>query len=285
MKMNSFTEKQLQTIGIAKFSKIFKQLRIFPILILTIMLLFSSCVSQRNVEYLRDDSNQQGNVKTFYDAKVPDYKLKPKDELYIQIKSLDDPSTNVFQQLGVQESNDIDGNIQPYGAYLMSYSVDREGFIRMPVVGNIQVENKSVPEVSAILQDSLEHILSQPTVTVKLVNRFVSVLGEVQDPGHFTYSQEKFTIFDALGLAGDITEYGDRNDVILARNEKGKNLRINIDLTSSTLMASEYYYIRPNDMVYVKPMRKKFWGMRQFPFEILLSTLSTGILFYTVFGQ
>ncbi len=88
-----------------------------------------------------------------------------------------------------------------------------------------------------------------------------------------------------LGLAGDITEYGDRNDVILARNENGKNLRINIDLTSSEFMASEYYYIRPNDMVYVKPMRKKFWGMRQFPFQILLSSLSTAVLFYTVFGQ
>jgi polysaccharide export outer membrane protein len=167
----------------------------------------------------------------------------------------------------------------------MSYSIDKNGFIQLPVLGNIQVENKSVPEVSAILQDSLENILSQPTVTVKLVNRFVSVLGEVQRPGHFSYSQEKLTVFDALGLAGDITEYGDRNDVILTRNENDRNLRINIDLTSAELMTSEYYYIRPNDMVYVKPMRKKFWGMRQFPFEILLSTLSTGILFYTVFGQ
>lgn len=111
------------------------------------------------------------------------------------------------------------------------------------------------------------------------------MLGEVQRPGHFSYSQEKLTIFDAIGLAGDIAEYGDRNDVILARNENGKNLRINVELTSSELMASQYYCIRPNDMVYVKPMRKKFWGMSQFPFQILLSSLSTAALFYTVFGQ
>lgn len=262
-----------------------KQDIIFRIIILTFVLLFTSCVSQRNVEYLQDGSNLQGDVKTFDDVQIPDYKLKPKDELFVQIKSLDDPSTNIFQQLGVQQDGTTSGNIQPYGASLMSYSVDKSGYIQLPVLGNIHVENKSVPEVNAILQDSLEYILSNPTVTVKLVNRFVSVLGEVQRPGHFSYSQEKLTVFNALGLAGDITDYGDRNDVILARNENGKNIRINIDLTSSELMASEYYYIRPNDMIYVKPMRKKFWGMRQFPFQILLSSLSTAVLLYTVFGE
>ncbi|WP_372948064.1 polysaccharide biosynthesis/export family protein [Mariniphaga sp.] len=282
--MNSFKEKHPKALGIKKRRKFYKKVKLFPLIILSIVLLFSSCVTQRNVEYLRDKSNQQGDIKIFSEAKVPDYKLKPKDELYIQIKSLDDPSTNVFQQVGVQTGNQS-GYLQPYSASLMSYPVDKAGYIQLPILGNILVENKSVPEVSAMLQDSLENILSQPTVTVKLVNRFVSVLGEVRNPGHFSYSQEKLTVFDALGLAGDITEYGDRNDVILARNENGNNIRINIDLTSSELMALEHYYIRPNDVIYVKPMRKKFWGMRQFPFQILLSTLSTGILFYTVFGQ
>jgi polysaccharide export outer membrane protein len=282
--MNNYTEKHLKVHRIKKYRMYCKQVNLFPLMILSFVLLFSSCVSQRNVEYLRDKSNQKGDIKIFYEAQVPDYKLKPKDELYIQISSLDDPSTNVFQQLGVQTGN-VGGFLQPYSASLLSYTVDKTGHIQFPILGDILVENKTVPEVSTILQDSLEHILSQPTVIVKIVNRFVSVLGEVQNPGHFIYSQERLTVFDALGLAGDITEYGDRGDVILARNENGNNILVNIDLTSSELMSLEYYYIRPNDMIYVKPMRKKFWGMRQFPFQILLSTLSTGILFYTVFGQ
>ena len=265
-----------------QYQNFYKQIGIYPLMIVTITLLFSSCVSQRDVEYLRNSKHNDYTV--FDEAKIANYKLKPKDELFIQIKSLDDPSTNVFQQLSVQENGSM-GYIQPYGASLISYMVDKAGFIQLPVLGHIHVENKSIPEVSTILQDSLNHILSKPTVTVKLVNRFVSVLGEVQRPGHFSYSQEKLTIFDAIGLAGDITDYGNRNEVILVRNEKGKNLRINLDLTSSNLMASEYYYVRPNDMVYVKPMRKKFWGMRQFPFDVLLSSLSTAILFYTVFGN
>ncbi len=256
---------------------------ISTLVILMFTIIFTSCVSQKNVEYLRDTSSQHEDVRSFYDANISDYKLKPSDELFIQIRSLDDPSTNIFQQLGIQQNGYGSGTIQPYGASLMSYLVDNEGNVQLPVLGNIHVENKSIPEVSNILQDSLNHILSKPTVTVKLVNRFVSVLGEVRSPGHFSYSQEKLTIFDALGLAGDILDYGNRKDVILARNEDGKNLRIKIDLTSANLLASEYYYLRPNDMIYVKPMHKKFWGMRQFPFSILLSSVSTAVLLYTVF--
>lgn len=261
-----------------------KRIGLFPLLNFIIILLFSSCVSHRNLEYFRDKDNNDEVIKTFNDAKVPDYKLKPMDELYIKIKSLDDPSTNVFQQRGIQQYSEI-GNIQPYGASLMSYTVDKEGFIQLPIIGNILVEDKSVPEVGAILQDSLNHILSNPTVTVKLVNRYVSVFGEVRAPGHFSYAQDRLTIYDALSMAGDITDYGDRSDVILARNENGKNLRINIDLTSSEIMASEYYYIRPNDMLYIKPMRKKFWGLNEFPWQVLLTSISTGVLLYTVFGQ
>lgn len=281
--MNSFTQKYQQTMRKIKHPAIYKRIGTFPLVILCLSLLFSSCVSQRNVEYIRDTTKRNADITTFRDANISDYRLKPNDELFIQIRSLDDPTTNVFQQLGIQQNGSTSGYIQPYGASLMSYMIDKAGYVQLPVLGNIQVENKTITGVSTILQDSLNHILSKPTVTVKLVNRFVSVLGEVQRPGHFSYSQEKLTIFDALGLAGDITEYGDRNDVILTRNEDGKNLRINIDLTSSKLLTSEYYYLRPNDLVYVKPMRKKFWGMRQFPFQILLSSISTAVLLYTVF--
>ncbi len=271
-----------QTLKMSKNKKGFNRIGTLLIVTTCVTIFFSSCVTHRNLEYLRDSSNVQGDIKAFQEASISDYKLKPNDELFIQIKSLDDVSTNVFQQVDKRQ-NEINGSITPYSASLMSYTIDKSGYIQLPIIGNIPVEGKTVPEVGTILQDSLNHILSKPTVTVKLVNRFVSVLGEVRSPGHFPYSQERLTIFDALGFAGDITEYGDRNDIILARNENGENLRINIDLTSSKLMASEYYYIRPNDMVYVKPMHKKFWGMREFPFQILLSSLSTGVLLYTVF--
>lgn len=244
---------------------------------ISILVMFSSCVTQRRVEYLQDSNK---NMKSFKEAELSDYKLKQNDELYIQISSLDEAAANVFST-GKEQTYYV-GTMQPYGASLMSYSIDKDGYLLLPVIGKVLVKDKTVSEVSTILKDSLNHILNQPIVTVKLVNRYVSVLGEVKNPGHFAYSQDKLTIYDALGLAGDITDYGNRNKVILIRNLNGENIRINVDITKSDILASDYYNLRPNDIVYVKPLRNKFWGMRQFPFNVLLTTLTTAILFYSV---
>jgi polysaccharide export outer membrane protein len=242
------------------------------------LMILSSCVTQRRVEYLQD---RDKNIKSFKEADYSDYKLKPNDELYIQINSLDEAAANVFSA-GKEQAYYV-GTMQPYGASLMSYSIDKDGYLLLPIIGKVLVKDKTVSEVSTILKDSLNHVLNQPIVSVKLVNRYVSVLGEVKNPGHFSYSQDKLTIYDALGLAGDITDYGNRDNVILIRNINGENIRINVDITKSEVLSSDYYNLRPNDIVYVKPLRNKFWGMRQFPFTILLSTLTTALLFYSIF--
>ncbi len=241
--------------------------------------LLSSCVTQRKVEYLQDKNK---NIKAFTEAEFPDYKLKSNDELFIQINSLDEGAANVFSNAASQSSRST-GSLSPYSASLTSYSIDKEGYLLLPVIGNIFVRDKTISQVSVIIRDSLFHILSQPVVSVKLVNRFVSVLGEVRTPGHYPYSQEKLSIYDAIGLAGDITDYGDRDKVILVRNENGENIRAHLDLTQSEILTSGFYYLRPNDIVYVKPLRNKFWGMRQFPFSILFSTITTGLLIYNIF--
>lgn len=219
--------------------------------------------------------------KAFGEAEFPDYRLKPNDELFIQIHSLDEGAANIFSNASSQQITS--SGTTPYGASLLAYSIDKEGYLLIPVIGKILVKNKTLSQVSLILRDSLYHILNQPVITIKLVNRYVSVLGEVRNPGHFPYSQEKLSIFDAIGLAGDITDYGNRDDVILVRNENGENIRINLDLTKSEVLTSEYYCLRPNDVVYVKPLKHKFWGMRQFPFTILFSSITTGLLIYNIF--
>ncbi len=245
--------------------------------IVTFLGLSSSCVTQRKVEYLQDMNN---NVKAFNEAEFPDYKLKSNDELLIQVNSLDEAATSVFTK-GMEQAYNV-GIIQPYGASLMSHSIDKDGFLLLPVIGKILVKDKTLSEVSVILKDSLNYILNQPVVSVKLVNRYVSVLGEVNNAGHFPFSQDKLSIYDAIGLAGDISDYGNRSSVILIRNENGENIRINLNLTSSDILTSGYYNLRPNDILYVKPLREKFWGMRQFPFSIVLSAITTGLLIYNV---
>ena len=244
---------------------------------ITVILLLTSCVTQKNLEYLQDENM---TIKAFDEADFPDYKLKPNDELFIQISSLDDEASGVLSRSN--EPTYYVGNMQPYGASMLSYAIDKEGFLLLPVMGRIHVQDKTLSEVTGVLMDSLSHILYQPIISVKLVNRYVSVLGEVKFPGQYPYAQDKLSIYDALALAGDITVYGNRNEVILVRNENGKNSRINIDLNSSDILGSDYYHLRPNDMIYVKPLKKRLWGMDQFPYALILSTITTALLIFTV---
>ncbi len=246
------------------------------LLICIAALTFASCVTQKDLIYMRDKKEA---LEIFKDSEAPDYKLRANDELYITIKSLDDISTNVFMQSG-QASNNI--NLSPYSASLMSYQIDSEGNMEVPVLGVIHAEDLTIPEVTSLMQDSLQYILSHPTVTVKLVNRYVTVLGEVANPGHYSYSKERFTIYDALGTAGDIMDFGNRHEVVLTRNEKGENRRYILDLSKPEMLSSELYYIRPNDMVYVKPMKKKFWDMRTFPYGFSIAFVSAALAVYSV---
>jgi polysaccharide export outer membrane protein len=246
--------------------------------ILAICLILSSCISQKKLQYVRDKNK---DVKTFKEAGLQDYRLKPNDELYIQVTSQDEAAASIFAN-SRQETTSYIGSISPYGASLMSYSIDKDGYLLLPVIGKIQAKDKTVAEVSLLLQQALINVLNQPVVTVKLVNRFVSVLGEVKTPGHYSYSQEKLTIYDALGMAGDITDFGNRKHVILIRNENGTNSRINVDLTKSAVLSSEYYNLRPNDIVYVKQVRQKFWNISQVPISLFLSAVTTALLIYSI---
>lgn len=242
---------------------------------ISLMLLMTSCIVQKNLEYLQDDNE---TIKAFDEADFPDYILKPNDELYIQISSLDDAAAGVFSS----SPSYYVGTMQPYGASLLSYAIDKDGFLSLPVIGLIHAQDRTLSEVAGVIKDSLTHILNQPIVSVKLVNRYVSVLGEVSFPGQFPYAQDKLSVYDALALAGDITIYGNRNEVILIRNENGENIRVNIDLNDSNILASDYYHLRPNDMIYVKPMKQRFWGLDQFPYAVILSTITTALLVFSV---
>lgn len=247
------------------------------IVLLVIPFLLNSCVTQRTLEYIHKSPKSQA---VYSEAAFSDYLLQPSDALYIQISSLDDAASNVFAQSGGSQSA-----LDPYSAYLNSYTIDRDGYVRLPVIGRILVSGKTTLQVTELIRDSVENILSLPVISVKLVNQYVSVLGEVRSPGHYVFSQDKLTIFNALGMAGDITSYGNRKQVNLTRNVSGKIISKSLDLTSPDILSSNYFYIQPNDLIYVKPIRKRFWGMEQFPFTLILSTITTGLVIYTFIQQ
>jgi polysaccharide biosynthesis/export protein len=243
----------------------------YTALLLSVVLILSSCATQKQLEYIQTRGKEK---KEFSKIELVEYTIKTNDELYIQISSLDETASNVFK--GSERSTY--GSMDAYSASLISYTVDKNGFVDLPVLGKIQVQGKTVTQVVAMLKESLVNILSQPVVTVKLVNRNVSVLGEVRNPGHFIFSQGTISIFDAVGLAGDITDYGNRKKVILLRRENDHLTKTTLDLTKTDILESPYFYVRPNDIVYVKPLRNKLYSFRPLPFSIILSSITTGIL-------
>jgi polysaccharide biosynthesis/export protein len=259
-------------------SKNYYTLPRMKLLFLIFLLISVSCVTQKNIEYLQD---QDKNMKAYEESSTEDYQLKPNDELYIQISSLDEAAANIFSGTSSERLTVI-GSIEPYGAYLLAYSIDSDGNLNLPYVGKLPVKGKTIENVTELIENSLDSILSFPVVSVKLVNRYISVLGEVRQPGHFAFAQEKMTIYDALGMAGDITDFGNRKEIILIRNENGENKRIPVNLLNSDILASSLYYLQPNDIIYVKPMHKKFWDLRQFPYTVILSTITTAILIYSI---
>lgn len=238
--------------------------------------LLSGCVTPKEIEYLQQ---KKESVSSFDQPSLPEYVLQEKDELHITISSLDDPNANIFP--AASQSSGTSNMLDPYSASINSYEVSVDGFIQMPVIGNLYVKGKTLAEVKQMIKESLIQILSQPFITVKLINRYVSVLGEVQNPGRFTYTQDKLTIYDAIALAGDISVFGNRSEITLTRNENGKNTLVVLDLTSPEILKSPYLYVRPMDLIYIKPLKKRVWGFSEIPVTLLLTTITTALLIYS----
>ncbi|HEV7230482.1 MAG TPA: polysaccharide export protein, partial [Bacteroidia bacterium] len=120
--------------------------------------------------------------------------------------------------------------------------------------------------------------ISHPVVSVKFVNNNITILGEVAKAGTYAYPNEKLSLFNALGLAGDITEYGNRKKVTLIRESNNSIHKYNLDLTQDDIFKSEFYYLRPNDVVYVEPLKIRRFGMKEYPFTLIVSAITSAFL-------
>ena len=202
-----------------------------------------SCASKKDIYYFQD-IDQTAKVDKFNSINI-----QPGDILDIQIKALNPESVLVFQRqpnLGVQQQ-------QFQNRVIDGYIVGDDGTINIPLLGTINTYDKTPQALANDIQEALSSFIKNPSVNIRLLNFRVSILGEVNQPGTFTVLEERFTLPQALGLAGDLTINGDRNNVLIIRNENGKNTNYNIDLTQSDFMRSPVYFLKQNDIVYVQP--------------------------------
>ena len=240
----------------------------FSLFILSLLGLFS-CTSQKNYIYLQNKSNSGSGTITLQDTFT--YRIRPKDLLYIKTIT---PSEENSYTLTPNQVNEISGQ---QGAYLNGYYVNDSGYVELPLTGKIYVKDMTLEECKKAIQSRVDVYLKNTLIIVKLLNFNITVLGEVNNPGTFTVNDTKITLLEAIGLAGDLTIYGNRKEVMIVRQQNPQQIKF-LDLTDKNILQSEYYHLLPNDVIYVKPTRSKYFGTNPFPFATVLSSITTLIL-------
>lgn len=242
-----------------------------------LLVFFAGCVSQKKIKYLQQEPKKD-SVLIWQLKKAAEYRVQASDNLYISIKSLSEKANEIFnQQMGATEMTS-DASI-----YLNSYTVSRDGNINFPVIGKVFVLDMTVEQIKEKLQELVSDYLKETIVIVKLVNFNLTLLGEVQKPGEYKIYQDKISIFEAIAMAGDFSDFANRKQVALIRQtEKGSEIHY-LDLNSASILSSPYYYLKPNDVVYATPLKVKQWGFATFPYAVVFAGISTIILIITLF--
>ncbi len=222
-----------------------------------------------------DDSAKQEYLN---DRTLMDYHLKPGNNLFVKIMSANQDADDFFNP-GVASS----GNIYYDAAiYLTSYSVDDEGYVELPFIGKIFAKGKTIEEFSIDVSEVIGEYLKKTMVVIKLVNYNITVVGEVNRAGQYKIYQDKINIFEILGMAGDFTTYAKRDDVVIVRHtEKGSKVH-HLDLLSDDILVSEFYYLMPDDIVYVRPLRGKNFAYQMFPYALVISSISLILAIFSI---
>ena len=208
-----------------------------------------ACVSQRQLPYLQGkEYSTRAPVQVDNVRQV--YRLQPGDVLNIRVQSVQPALNDLFSVTSGQNIQSGDpGNI-----FASGYSVDESGSINLPTAGRLKVGGLTVEETQQLIQKEVARFMREANVLVKLTSFKLTILGEVRVPGRYFVYNSQATVLEALGLAGDLTEFGNRTNVKLIRQTAKGSEVVLLDLTDPNLLRSKYYFLLPNDALYVEPM-------------------------------
>ncbi len=204
----------------------------------------SSCISKKEVLYFQDIETLSEN----YESSNYNTIIRPNDLLSITVSSQDPESVAIFNPVA-----GASGALRTTNDRLGTYLVDADGNIEFPYLGTIKIANKTRIEAVEQLREGISVFAKEAVINLRILNFTVSVLGEVQRPGTFTVPDERITVLEALGLAGDMTIFGQRKTVKVIREEKGLKIYGELDFTSIDVVNSPFYYLQQNDVVVVSP--------------------------------
>ncbi|MEO8773226.1 MAG: polysaccharide biosynthesis/export family protein [Gelidibacter sp.] len=226
---------------------------------LMLSIFFNSCIPHKNIVYLQNQNNATDSLQMMVEQQKP-YRVQINDILNVRIKVLDQENVSIFNPIG-------EGNLNASAserAYFDGFTVDNHGNIRIPELGLTNVLGYTTTEIEELIKSKLLEDQFKETanmfITVKLSGLRYTAMGEVGSPGSQILFQERVNIFQAIANVGEIPITGERKDVLIIRQyPQGQQIH-HLDLTDIKVMNSPYYYIQPNDMIYVKPLKQKTWG-------------------------
>jgi len=245
------------------------------VLFLVAISYLTGCIPQKETVYLQDHSDEKDYENPFHKYKSITYKyfLLPNDYLYVHVRTPDPKLSEFFNQGSARNMGGNSANNK-----FFYYLIDDSMNIDFPYVGKINLDSCNIIMAKERVKEALKPFLKDADLIVKLASNSFTVLGEVGKPGVIDMKKEQITIFEAFALAGDIKSFGKKKKVKLVRQTPQGEVTYVIDITDKNIVNSEYYYIYPNDLLYVRPMKAKMWGIGEsFSIGIITSILAIGI--------
>lgn len=271
---------------VALLSLMSKKHIIYLFYALLLVVALSSCVTARKVNYMQPaDKHIPAYVDTI---SYSDYQLQKGDRLYIHVYAIDQKTADLFNG-GLSNSTQLLRNNTSSNIDLYTYMVDDDGCITFPTVGKVEVRGLTTREIKHKLEDLLSGVIVQEgtmpnmSVEVQVVQRFFSVIG-AQASGRFSINKEKITIFEALAMAKDIADFGDRSKVHIIRETEDSTIVKTFDLRSADIINSEFYYVEPNDVIYIQKIKGQAFGINSAAaaVSVAATTISFGVFIYTL---
>ncbi|MEE2700170.1 MAG: polysaccharide biosynthesis/export family protein [Bacteroidota bacterium] len=229
--------------------------------------LLQACIPMRKVVYMKNNPIIEKEINT----SPPVHHLEIGDVLFVRIISQND-KTHEFFNVETNTNSSIN-NTSMASLYLNGSTINSAGIIEIPVIGEIYLLGQDLEQAKKSIQKTVDEYLKDAIVIVKLTNFQVTILGEVKNAGTFPVFKESLTVFEALAMAGDLTDYANRQKIKIVRTHKNKKKINLIDLTDQQLLLSDFYYLRNDDMIYVEPL--KYRTFRKSQSQVVLSALTT----------
>ena len=258
--------------------------RLIPLIAL--ILLAAGCSTQKELSYLNNLYELGG--ENYFPMDVPDYKVQARDILYVSVKA-QTPEGTLTEVLSDRSSTNANYIANEGSAYMLGYSVDPQGNVTLPLIGDITVAGMTIYEIRDLFQQKIDSLFRHAYVEVRLMSYKFTVIGEVRMPGTFINYNDQLTVLEAIGRAGGISETGTKEKILVIRPKGDQTVTYSIDLQDKSLLSSPAYFITPNDVVIVQPNPRKVFSVNlptiSFIIATITSTVSTTLLLVNYFGK